>query len=143
MLHPAMTSSPTNHQTLTVKIFPRRKKGEDDSVPREPIYISLELLSRYFHLKQEEVASALGVSLTSFKGACRRVGLKKWPYVRSYTEEKGGSGEEESSEEEGRGSYEGDLGFWGELLEEALRHVEESGEDLGFAKDTTMRLPRC
>eukprot|EP00960_Hanusia_phi_P066535 766417-Hanusia_phi.AAC.4 len=71
-------------------------------------------------MKQEEVASALGVSLTSFKAACRRLGLKKWPYLRSYAEEKGSSGKED---DEGDEDY-GELGLWGELLEEALTHVE-------------------
>eukprot|EP00960_Hanusia_phi_P055339 762946-Hanusia_phi.AAC.3 len=81
-------------------------------------------------MKQEEVASALGVSLTSFKAACRRLGLKKWPYLRSYAEERQSSGSEgdekdDKDKAENRpGLAEDKLGLWGELLEEALKHVE-------------------
>ncbi|EKX49428.1 hypothetical protein GUITHDRAFT_104957 [Guillardia theta CCMP2712] len=36
-----------------------------------------------FHLRQIEAAEFLGISLTSLKKACRRVGVSKWPYSRT------------------------------------------------------------
>ncbi|EKX44479.1 hypothetical protein GUITHDRAFT_152975, partial [Guillardia theta CCMP2712] len=35
-----------------------------------------------FHLRQGEAANHLGISLTALKNACKRLDIKKWPYVR-------------------------------------------------------------
>ena len=80
---------------------------------------------------------AQGISLTALKGACRLLGVGKWPYSRTrYPQEQrrggaaksdedcsfGGSGEVDMEWEEEEG--EEGVGGFGELFKEALRHVE-------------------
>eukprot|EP00960_Hanusia_phi_P010422 305574-Hanusia_phi.AAC.1 len=69
------------------------------ALPR--VEVSPSVLEALFHLRQEDAATALvspgiglghraltcssceqGISLTSFKSACRRIGLSRWPYNR-------------------------------------------------------------
>eukprot|EP00960_Hanusia_phi_P064577 765831-Hanusia_phi.AAC.1 len=80
-----------------VVIHTRTKTGlirRDKSVT-----VTFELLEQYFHLPQAQVASTLvrhegtsgceltcwgqGVSLSSFKVACRKLGLDRWPYDKN------------------------------------------------------------
>ncbi|EKX36947.1 hypothetical protein GUITHDRAFT_116814 [Guillardia theta CCMP2712] len=46
------------------------------------VHVSLSTLEPLFHLPQESAARRLGVSLTSLKAACRKIGIKRWPYRR-------------------------------------------------------------
>ncbi|EKX37010.1 hypothetical protein GUITHDRAFT_116875 [Guillardia theta CCMP2712] len=63
----------------------------DGSSPNFAVNISVETLEQLFHLRQDEAANTLGVSLTSFKLACRKLGLDRWPYLRKAQQ---GSGSE-------------------------------------------------
>mmetsp|Transcript_41779 Transcript_41779/g.111949 ORF Transcript_41779/g.111949 Transcript_41779/m.111949 type:complete len:166 (-) Transcript_41779:36-533(-) len=65
-----------------VKIYPRRKA----SVPflsnhkkQCPIILTKQSLSNLFCLSLNEACSVLGISPTTLKCACRKVGIKKWP----------------------------------------------------------------
>eukprot|EP00960_Hanusia_phi_P033364 750430-Hanusia_phi.AAC.2 len=71
--------------TGTISVFPRRKKGEDNAEVKDPVELTYELVASFFEMKQEDAAQQLGLSLTSFKGACRRLGVTRWPYNRKYT----------------------------------------------------------
>eukprot|EP00960_Hanusia_phi_P045379 757200-Hanusia_phi.AAC.2 len=42
--------------------------------------LSLDSISPYFHMKQVEAAKRLGISSTSLKTACRKLGIARWPY---------------------------------------------------------------
>ncbi|EKX49643.1 hypothetical protein GUITHDRAFT_104604 [Guillardia theta CCMP2712] len=37
-------------------------------------------------MRQEDAAYSLGMSLTSLKTCCRKLGLARWPYARGYTD---------------------------------------------------------
>ncbi|EKX38107.1 hypothetical protein GUITHDRAFT_115661 [Guillardia theta CCMP2712] len=73
---PSSPSSPTILQRIAVQARPRH------SNKRETVQLSRLLLSQLFHLRQQEAAHHLGISLTSLKTACRRLGLDRWPYTR-------------------------------------------------------------
>eukprot|EP00960_Hanusia_phi_P050431 760226-Hanusia_phi.AAC.12 len=47
-----------------------------------PVLVSLDVLQDLFHFRQEVAAGMLGVSLSSFKVACRKLGISRWPYGR-------------------------------------------------------------
>ena len=61
--------------------FPRQKDGED----AEPgpltrhIRVSHEVLKSLFHLKLKDAAREIGLCPTTFKKACRRFHIEKWP----------------------------------------------------------------
>jgi hypothetical protein len=46
------------------------------------IELTLELLAQHFHEPLDVVTDKLGVSKTTLKAMCRRLGLAKWPYRR-------------------------------------------------------------
>ncbi|EKX36590.1 hypothetical protein GUITHDRAFT_117246 [Guillardia theta CCMP2712] len=101
--------------TGSVSVFPRRRRGEDMAEVKEPVELTYELVSRFFEMKQEDAAQQLGLSLTSFKGACRRLGVVRWPYNRKYNskqEEKelhhSSSDRSESADNDSNNRYQGD-----------------------------------
>lgn len=49
---------------------------------RPPAKVDVEMMKRMFGMPQPEAAKALGVSLTTLKQVCRRLGLQRWPYRR-------------------------------------------------------------
>ena len=69
-----------------VRIFPRRKLGEESSLApkknRSPVCFDMETIGVYFDVPQSDAAKNLGISLTALKQVCRKLGLSRWPYVR-------------------------------------------------------------
>ncbi|EKX42776.1 hypothetical protein GUITHDRAFT_111146 [Guillardia theta CCMP2712] len=63
----------------SVSIAPRPRPGS--SAPSH-VSLSLQALSPLFHTPQDQAAHVLGISLTSLKSACRRLGISRWPYKR-------------------------------------------------------------
>ena len=51
-------------------MFPRRRSA----------YVSWPMITRYFHLPLIHAAQCMGVSGSTLKTACRKFGLKRWPY---------------------------------------------------------------
>eukprot|EP00960_Hanusia_phi_P051747 760993-Hanusia_phi.AAC.2 len=128
------------------RIVPRRKHEQLSFIgKKKEIAITADKIRSLFHLRQSDAAKnlvegrdCLGISLTALKGACRVLGVGKWPYSRTrYPSEAGGElqtdersyfvvgdssslrdQEEEEEEEEERCQ-----GF-GDLFMEALRHVQ-------------------
>ena len=45
--------------------------------------IDKDRLTRYFHLPLRQAAESIGVSTTVLKNACRRQGIKAWPYRKA------------------------------------------------------------
>jgi len=73
---------PTN-----IKIFPRRKLGDDEDTVapfrgRVPMSLSLQTIQSKYAIPQKEAAQSLGISLTAFKQVCRKLGVIRWPYRR-------------------------------------------------------------
>ena len=66
-------------------VFPRRKPQPDGARlpgPATPVVISMELIRALAGLSIQQAAAAAGVSVTSFKQACRRLGIRRWAYRR-------------------------------------------------------------
>ena len=61
-----------------------------------------------------------GISLTALKRACRSIGIKKWPYLRSPS-----SARKETADEDRNKTQEAAVGWRSELFAEALQHVEQ------------------
>jgi hypothetical protein len=61
-------------------IFPRRKQGQHARTNSQPVVLNEETLSQLFTLPLHKAAVKLGISATAMKSACRKLGIKKWPY---------------------------------------------------------------
>ncbi|EKX49666.1 hypothetical protein GUITHDRAFT_104629 [Guillardia theta CCMP2712] len=66
-------------QTVVVTARPRQQNYVPSGLLIE---IDLPSIQSLFHLRQEDAASRLGISLSSLKSACRRLGVHRWPYSR-------------------------------------------------------------
>eukprot|EP00960_Hanusia_phi_P029654 748081-Hanusia_phi.AAC.4 len=77
-----------NGDAQKVKVFPRRKRLFAETArahlgERSPeVEVDILVLENLYGMKQISAARSLGISLTCFKGVCRRLGLKKWPYEK-------------------------------------------------------------
>eukprot|EP00960_Hanusia_phi_P044486 756670-Hanusia_phi.AAC.2 len=65
-----------------VYIVPRPRQPLDSSVTRQEVSLTLDLVRPLFCYRQVYAAEMLGISLTSLKSACRRLGIVRWPYTR-------------------------------------------------------------
>mmetsp|Transcript_20230 Transcript_20230/g.46013 ORF Transcript_20230/g.46013 Transcript_20230/m.46013 type:complete len:177 (-) Transcript_20230:129-659(-) len=80
-------------QTVRVTARPRK----DAEVPSGlPVDLDLPTIEGMFHMRQEDAAASLGISLSSLKSACRRLGVRRWPYSRLH----GTNMEQEEAEQE-------------------------------------------
>ena len=67
----------------TVSLFPRRKLGgSPPSKHRAPVKLDYQTLEGLFDMPQTDAARELGLALTTLKHACRRLGVRRWPYSR-------------------------------------------------------------
>ncbi|EKX54350.1 hypothetical protein GUITHDRAFT_99832 [Guillardia theta CCMP2712] len=60
-----------------VSIFPRAQTRHQE------VTLTVDAVQQLYHLRQDKAAAQLGVCLTSFKAACRRLGIKRWPFTRT------------------------------------------------------------
>ncbi|EKX34308.1 hypothetical protein GUITHDRAFT_119479 [Guillardia theta CCMP2712] len=118
-----------------VEVIPRPRckiLGVENS--SAPVTLDLALIQSLFHMRQSNAAHCLGISVTSLKTACRRMGIHKWPYSRWPMPEDTGEqhGEGNEGDRRGREGDEGGQEMWGlergrggdqELMEEGLDHV--------------------
>ncbi|EKX37542.1 hypothetical protein GUITHDRAFT_116350 [Guillardia theta CCMP2712] len=58
---------------------PRRDLPDPPPLPSTQIRLSPAILQPLFNLKQRDAAQHLGISLSSLKYACRRIGITRWP----------------------------------------------------------------
>eukprot|EP00961_Rhodomonas_salina_P276497 3735640-Rhodomonas_salina.1 len=65
------------------KVFPRRKAGQDSRSNSQPVVLSETVLRELFYLPLQEACAKLGICATALKKACRKLGIKKWPYRTS------------------------------------------------------------
>lgn len=69
---------------IQVQLFPRRKVG-DTVFPekgRLPVKIDRKTIESLFGMPQPNAARKLGISLTSLKQVCRKLGVTRWPCQR-------------------------------------------------------------
>ena len=57
---------------------------------RPPARVDVERLKTMFGMPQSQAAKVLGISLTTLKQVCRRLGVSRWPYRRSCKANKAG-----------------------------------------------------
>eukprot|EP00960_Hanusia_phi_P008003 229155-Hanusia_phi.AAC.1 len=65
-----------------VMISPRPKLACPQPLGRD-VRIDADTLKSLFHLRQVKAAEHLGICLTSLKSACRKLGITRWPYIKS------------------------------------------------------------
>jgi len=65
-----------------VQIFPRRKKGRVALQAGTPLVITKQDITVLFLLSQADAAVRLGVSITTLKKVCRKMGIVRWPFCR-------------------------------------------------------------
>jgi hypothetical protein len=65
---------------LIIRIFPRRKAGQLAAVKTSAMELSHKNVAILFHLPLHKAASKLGISPTTLKRACRKIGIFKWPF---------------------------------------------------------------
>ena len=76
---------PRTSPNAAVQLYPRRKAGTTGSpIPkgRSPMLLSYQGVASLFGRPQTEAAERLGISLTSLKQVCRKLGVPRWPYAR-------------------------------------------------------------
>ncbi|EKX37188.1 hypothetical protein GUITHDRAFT_116603 [Guillardia theta CCMP2712] len=87
-------------------VSPRPREHLTSADPPPQVALSSSTLEPLFHLPQDAAAKRLGVSLTSLKAACQKIGIMRWPYsrwsleVRSPSASKSPPNSEEVSNEE-------------------------------------------
>mmetsp|Transcript_45857 Transcript_45857/g.110378 ORF Transcript_45857/g.110378 Transcript_45857/m.110378 type:complete len:293 (+) Transcript_45857:71-949(+) len=89
-----MSAGRGDEERIIQVILPRKKGGDKHSCAggleaihggatakaQQPIALSRALLSSLFHLPLSEASYRLGLSATSIKKVCRKIGIAKWPY---------------------------------------------------------------
>ncbi|EKX42492.1 hypothetical protein GUITHDRAFT_111464 [Guillardia theta CCMP2712] len=60
-----------------------RPRHADGSITVRKVQLNESNLRPLFDIRQEDAAQLLGVSLSSLKSACRRLGINRWPYTRN------------------------------------------------------------
>ena len=73
------------HSVSVALVFKRgqgRKAGmKDGTGTGDHVCITLEVLQELGHQPVARAAVALGISTTALKGACRKLGISRWPYM--------------------------------------------------------------
>ena len=76
----------THFDVDIVRLFPRGKsKAVAHAGPRKarsPMLFSYQAISSLFDRPQKDAAGRLGISLTTLKQVCRKLGVLRWPYTR-------------------------------------------------------------
>ena len=83
-------SARAHKRSLTAVIFPRRQPRPDGSLAQDdgprtrapPVVVTPGLVSALADLPLRKAAIAVGISVTAFKKACRKLGIRRWAYKR-------------------------------------------------------------
>ena len=83
------TSTLGNSSSHTVRLFPRRKMNDNvreshgyNQRERQPHLFDASAIADYFCFVQSDAARQLGISVTTLKKVCRKVGIERWPGPR-------------------------------------------------------------
>ena len=89
---PVDSSSPAENQVSSVSplklvVYPRRDNREPVGPDKKtkPIELSIQILEPYFGTTLENAAKKIGISTTTLKSFCRKLGIQRWPYRQDYT----------------------------------------------------------
>jgi len=66
-----------------VRLRPRRRTWDRNRELHEEVDLTAEALTALFGLRMADAARSLGVSPTTLKIVCRRLGIDRWPYSRT------------------------------------------------------------
>jgi len=72
-------------------VLPRRKAGQLDTPEREAVVVTPEILSSLFQHPLAVASQKLGLSATTIKKLCRKLGINKWPYKSPFRTPRGAS----------------------------------------------------
>ena len=80
----AQMASTLGSSSHMVRLFPRRKQGDTEGTPqgrfgRRACVLDAAAIAEYFKCHQSEAARKLGISVTTLKQACRKLGIARWP----------------------------------------------------------------
>ena len=67
----------------SVRLRPRRRTWDRNRPRHEEEDLTAEVLAGLFGMPMGDAARSYGVSPTTMKRACRRLGIGRWPYSRS------------------------------------------------------------
>ncbi|EKX48542.1 hypothetical protein GUITHDRAFT_105684 [Guillardia theta CCMP2712] len=74
-------------QAAAVKVNARTRVQDGSGRKTRKVELTVNALEQFYHMRQEDAAAILGVSLSSLKSSCRRLGISRWPYSRKRNEE--------------------------------------------------------
>jgi hypothetical protein len=66
-----------------VRLRPRRRTWDQNRELHEEVDLTAEALTALFGMRMADAARSLGVSPTTLKIVCRRLGIERWPYSRT------------------------------------------------------------
>ena len=129
-----------------IPITPRhRKANSEDKKPIQAappvILLTLDLVQSLHGLSLPQAAKVLGISVTAFKNACRRLGIRRWEYTRGKGRAKElmirqraadistASTSDRNDPDRCPASAEDDSGNDGDLARAALTELEPLGEE--------------
>ena len=67
----------------SVRLRPRRRTWDRNRPRHEEVDLTAEVLAGLFGMPMADAARSYGVSPTTMKRACRRLGIGRWPYSRA------------------------------------------------------------
>eukprot|EP00960_Hanusia_phi_P031593 749368-Hanusia_phi.AAC.1 len=73
-----------------VQVYPRKRNGDGKC---ESLTLVESDITSLFHLSQKDAAKHLGISLTAFKNACKKLRIPSWPSSRGSTAKSQGTAE--------------------------------------------------
>ena len=65
-----------------LSIKPRRKRNSGKLVSPSCVVVSAEVVESLRELALPDAARSIGISVTAFKAACRRLGIRRWNHTR-------------------------------------------------------------
>ena len=66
-----------------VRLRPRRRTWDRNRELHEEVDLTAEAVTALFGMRMADAARSLGVSPTTLKIVCRRLGIERWPYSRT------------------------------------------------------------
>ena len=82
--------SQTSSGAVSLSIKPRRSRISAKSVPPGRVVVTPELLESLRGLPLPHAARSIGISVTAFKAACRKLGIRRWEHTRGRAREGNG-----------------------------------------------------
>eukprot|EP00960_Hanusia_phi_P049375 759523-Hanusia_phi.AAC.1 len=70
-----------------VKVNARTRIQDGSGRKTRKVELTVNMLEPLYHTRQEDAAAILGVSLSSLKSSCRKLGISRWPYSRKRNDE--------------------------------------------------------